>query len=155
MDSEREFLRHTLATLAYRAARAVEGAPEEFAGYTGAGRTPGEILAHMGDLFDWARSIAEGEERWHNSEPLPWAEEKRRFFGALKAFDALLARHEPIHGDLERLFQGPIADAISHTGQLAMLRRLAGCRIAGENYYKANIAAGQVEMEQPPALKPF
>ncbi|HUY94552.1 MAG TPA: hypothetical protein VMU71_04615, partial [Terracidiphilus sp.] len=73
MDSEREFLRHTLATLAYRAARAVEGAPEEFAGYTGAGRTPGEILAHMGDLFDWARSIAEGEERWHNSEPLPWA----------------------------------------------------------------------------------
>lgn len=155
MDPEREFFRHTLATLAYRAARALDGAPDEFASYTGAGRTPGEILAHMGDLFDRALSIAEGKERWHNSEPLPWAEEKHRFFGALKAFDTLLARHEPIHGDLERLFQGPVADALTHTGQLAMLRRLAGCKIGGENYYRASIAAGQVEMEQPPALKPF
>lgn len=155
MDSQREFLRHTLATLAYRAARALEGAPDDFAQFTGAGRTPGEILAHMGDLFDWAVSIAEGQERWHNSNPLPWPEEKQRFFTALKAFDALLARREPIHGDLERLFQGPIADALTHTGQLAMLRRLAGCRIAGENYYRANIAAGRVEMEQPSALKRF
>jgi hypothetical protein len=155
MDSEREFFRHTLATLAYRAARALEGAPDDFARFTGAGRTPGEILAHMGDLFDWALSIAEGKERWLNSRPLPWAEEKQRFFAALKAFDSLLAQNQPIHCDLRQLFQGPVADALTHTGQLAMLRRLAGCKIAGENYHRASIAAGQVEMEQPPARKPF
>ncbi len=155
MDPEREFLRHTLATLAYRAARALEGAPEEFAWYTGAGRTPAEILAHMGDLFEWALSIAQGKETWHDSEPLPWAEEKRRFFAALTAFDVVLARREPVHGDLERLFQGPIADALSHTGQLAMLRRLAGSRIAGENYYVARIEMGQAGEEQPDPVKTF
>ena len=155
MDSEREFLRHTLATLAYRAARAVEGAPDDFAGFGGCGRTPGEILAHMGDLFDWALSIAEGQERWHNSRPLPWADEKRRFFNALKAFDAALASQERIHGDLERLFQGPVADALTHTGQLAMLRRLAGCRIRGENYFVARIETGQIGEEQPHPVRTF
>jgi hypothetical protein len=155
MDPEREFLRHTLATLAYRAVRALDGAPEEFASYFGAGRTPAEILAHMGDLFEWALSIAEGRETWHNSEPLPWAEEKGRFFAALRAFDEALARPEPIHGDLERLFQGPIADALTHTGQLAMMRRLAGYKILGENYYVADIKSGQTGVEQPKAVKTF
>jgi len=155
MDAEREFARHTLATLAYRAARALEGAPDEFASYAAAGRTPEQILSHMGDLFEWALSIAQGREVWLDSQRLPWQDEKRRFFASLTAFDMLLARHEPIHGDLERLFQGPIADALTHTGQLAMLRRLAGYRIAGENYYVAKIEAGQTGEQQPHPVKTF
>ncbi len=149
MDEKREFLRHTLATLAYRAARAVEGAPEEFAVFEGAGRMPGQILAHMGDLFDWAMTISRGEEKWHNSKPLPWTEEKQRFFAALTAFDALLASGEPIHAPMERLFQGPVADALTHTGQIAMMRRLAECRKKDEDFYRADIAVGQVGQHQP------
>jgi len=155
MDDKRQFLRHTLATLAYRAARALDCAPEEFAQFSGCGRTPGEIVAHMGDLFDWALSIAQGKQSWHNSKPLAWAEEKQRFFAALTAFDDYLAGAEPVRAELERLFQGPVADAINHVGQLAMMRRLAGYKIPGENYYVAEIKAGQAGAEQPPPVKKF
>ena len=155
MDDKREFLRHTLAALAYRAARAVEGAPDDFAQFSGCGRTPGEILAHMGDLFDWALSIAQGRQRWHNSQPLPWPEEKARFFAALTAFDKHLAGPEPVHAGLEELFQGPVADALTHAGQLAMMRRLSGHKIPGENYYVADIKSGQTEADQPDPVKTF
>jgi hypothetical protein len=155
MNSDRELFRHTLATLAYRAARAIEGAPESFADFGGAGRTPAQILAHMGDLFDWALSMAEGNQRWHNSEPLPWPEEQRRFFASLKAFDAYLTSGERLRAPIERLFQGPVADALTHVGQLAMMRRLAGCPIRGENYYVAEILTGQVGADLPAPVKPF
>lgn len=155
MNSVRELLRHTLATLAYRAARALEDSPDSFAGFDGAGRTPAQILAHMGDLFDWALSMAEGQQRWQDSKPLGWTEEKRRFFAALGAFDAYLTSGERIHAPLERLFQGPVADALTHVGQLAMMRRLAACPIRGENYYVAEIATGQVSAELPAPVKPF
>jgi len=155
MDEKRELLRHTLATLAYRTARALENAPASFARFDGAGRTPVKILAHMGDLFNWALSMAEGKPAWHNSEPLAWAEEQKRFFGTLGAFDAFLASTAELHAPAERLFQGPIADALTHTGQLAMLRRLAGAPIGGENYYVAAIATGQVDATQPAPVKPF
>jgi hypothetical protein len=155
MDEKRELLRHSLAALAYRASRALEDAPEDFAGFTGAGRKPAEILAHMGDLFDWALSMAEGNQRWHNSAQLPWNEEQQRFFAALQAFDAYLASAEPVHAPMERLLQGPVADALTHVGQLAMLRRMAGAPARGENFYVAAIAAGQVGAEQPAAVKLF
>ena len=147
--------RHTLATLAYRAARALEDAPDSFASFDGAGRTPASILAHMGDLFDWALSMAEGNQRWHNSTPLAWPEEQRRFFAALKAFDAYLISGERIHAPLERLFQGPVADALTHVGQLAMMRRLARCPIRGENYYVAEISTGHVGSDLKAPVKPF
>jgi len=155
MEEKREFLRHTVAALAYRAARAINGAPDSFAEFSGCERTPGQILAHMGDLFDWALSIAQGRSRWHTSKPRAWAKEKDRFFAALAAFDAYLAGPEPVHGEPERLFQGPVADAINHVGQLAMMRRLAGCKIPGENYYVARIRAGQTGAEQPKPVKTF
>jgi hypothetical protein len=155
MSEKREFMRHALASLAYRASRALEGAPDEFGGFSGCEKTPVQILAHMGGLFEWSLSIAEGHERWKNSEALPWAEEKARFFAALTAFDAYLAGTEPVHAELERLFQGPVADAINHVGQLAMMRRLAGYKIPGENYYVADIKAGQVGAEQPAAVRTF
>ena len=155
MDEKRELLRHTLATVAYRAARALKGAPEDFAGFDGAGRTPLAILAHMGDLFDWALSMATGNPIWHNSAPLAWVDEERRFFTSLRAFDDYLASTEPLLAPVERLFQGPVADALTHVGQLAMMRRLAGSPTEGENFYVAAIKMGQVGVEQPAAVKPF
>jgi hypothetical protein len=155
MDEKRELLRHTLATVAYRAARALDGAPEDFGDFAGAGRKPVEILAHMGDLFDWALSAVEGQQRWHNSTPLPWAEEQARFFATLRAFDDALAADEPIHAPVDRLMQGPVADALTHVGQLAMIRRLAGSATRGENFYIAAIAVGRVEAEQPEPIQPF
>lgn len=155
MDEKRELLRHTLATVAYRAARALNGAPDHFAGFDGVGRLPVEILAHMGDLFDWALSMAVGREQWHNTQPRGWAEEQQRFFSSLKAFDAFLASDEPLHAEIERLLQGPVADALTHVGQLAMLRRLSGSPARGENFFVATIVAGQVGAEQAAAVKPF
>jgi hypothetical protein len=155
MDDKRQLLRHTVATLAYRAARALEGAPESFATFDGCTRQPGQILAHMGDLFDWALSSVQGSERWHTSTPLSWSAEKQRFFAALKAFDDYLASNDPLHAAPEPLFQGPIADALTHVGQIAMLRRLASVPARSENFYVATIATGQISAEQPAAVQPL
>jgi hypothetical protein len=155
MDEKRALLRHALATLAYRAARALEGAPDHFAAFDGAGRLPVQILAHMGDLLDWSLSTAMGQERWRPSQPLAWAEEQRRFFSSLRAFDAFLASDEPLRAPVERLLQGPVADALTHVGQLAMLRRLSGSPTRGENFYVAAIAEGQVGADQPAPVQPF
>jgi hypothetical protein len=155
MDKKRELLRHTLAALAYRATRALEDAPAEFADFAGGGRRPVEILAHMGDLFEWAMSLAQGSQRWAPQTPTGWEEEKKRFYRSLGAFDAWVASDAPIAAPLEKLMQGPVADALTHTGQLAMLRRLAGCPIRGENFYVAAIATGQVGPAQPEPVKTF
>jgi len=155
--TDREFLRHTLATLAYRAAKATRGAPDTFATFQAGptSRTPVEVLAHMGDLLDWALYLARGEQNWHDSMPLPWDREVARFFAALDAFDAYLASEEPLGWSAERLFQGPIADALTHTGQLTMLRRLAGAPVRGENYARATITAGTVGISQAVATYEF
>ena len=151
IDPAVSMLRHTLATLAYRAGKALAGAPPEFASFEvcAGSRTPAEILAHMGDLFDWALSLADGKHEWHDSTPLGWHDEVARFFRTIASFDARLASGEPLARPAERLFQGPVADALTHTGQIAMLRRMAGCAIRGENYFKADIAIGRVGPEQP------
>ena len=155
MDSKRELLRHSLATVAYRAARSLKNSTEAFAAFDGVGKRPGEILAHMGDLFDWALSMAAGQPRWHSSPPLSWADEQQRFFAALSAFDAFLAGDQEVQAPIERLFQGPVADALTHVGQLAMLRRLSGSPAHGENFYAAEIKAGQVGANQPAPARPF
>lgn len=156
-DLEFELFRHTLATLAYRARKAVSDVPENFASFdAGSGlRTPGQILAHMGDLFDWALSIAKGEQAWKDSKPLPWDKEVGRFFAALKSFDDFLASGAPITGSLGSLFQGPVADALTHVGQIAILRRLAGAPVRGENYHKAEIAVGRVGTDQAKPKREF
>jgi hypothetical protein len=154
-DPARALLRHTRAALASRAARALEGAPDHFAGFAAAGRTPVQILAHLGDLFDWSLSISLGREEWHKALPRTWAQEKDRFFSALKAFDDFLASDAPIKAPIERLMQGPVADALTHVGQLAMLRRLSGSPTIGENFFIADVAVGCVGADQPPAVQPF
>lgn len=151
----RALLRHTLATLAYRGGKAVRGAPESFAGFDGAGRSPAQILAHVGDLLDWALSISQGAQKWSDSTPLPWAEEVARFHRGLEALDRYLASGAPLHVPAGQLFQGPIADALTHVGQIAMLRRLAGCAMKGENYFVAEIVAGRVGANQAAPRKEF
>jgi hypothetical protein len=154
-DEKRDLLRHSMATLAYRAGKTLRDAPPEFANFAGTGRTPLQILAHMGDLFDWALSIARGEQKWSNSVPQAWDQEVARFFASIAEFDAYLASDEPLQASAEKLLQAPIADALTHTGQLAMMRRLAGCPMRGENYFVATIEAGRVGMEQTKAAKEF
>ena len=157
MDDTRAFLRHTLATIAYRGGKAVRNAPPSFAGYAigDAPKTPVQILAHIGDLFDWALSIAEGRQAWNNSTPLAWNAEVARFHATLKALDDYLASDAPLNTQPERLFQGAIADALTHIGQLAMLRRLAGAKITAENFHQADIVAGRVGADQAAPKREF
>ena len=156
-DSKREMLRHAVATLAYRGGKAVRGAPDSFASYKASEttRTPAQILAHIGDLLEWALSIAKGVETWNNSEPLSWPQEVERFHSALERFDNHLASDAEVSATCERLFQGPVADALTHVGQLTMLRRIAGEPIKGENYSRAKIEAGRVGADQEGPKREF
>jgi hypothetical protein len=150
MDEKREMLRHTLATLVYRAAKPLRDAPPEFASFrcSETSRTPVQILAHMGDLMAWGRSMADGSKKWTDSTPLGWDDEVKRFFDRVAGFESYLASDAKLETSVEKLFQGPIADALQHTGQLTFLRRTFGAPIKGENYLKADIAAGRVGAEQ-------
>ena len=148
----RLWLRHALATLAYRAGKTVRGTPAAFGEYRADEKSPkvNEILAHMGDLMDWILTMMRGVPKWRNSTPLAWDAEIARFFGAIGAADAYLASGQPIEWEVGRVFQGGIADALTHTGQLAMLRRLSGHKMKGENYSRADIEVGRVGIEQTP-----
>jgi len=156
-DPKREMLRHAIATLAYRGAKAVRGADDSFASFKASktSRTPAQILAHVGDLVDWALSIAKGTETWQNSPARTWPDEVARFHASLKLLDEYLASDDQLHASCERLFQGPIADALTHVGQIAMLRRIAGEPIRGENYSIAKIEAGRVGAEQAEPSREF
>ena len=147
---ERQFLRHTLATVAYRGGKALRGAPEGFSSFRAgeSSRTAGEILAHIGDLYDWMAALLEGRHVWKNETVRTWEEDAARFFEGLRRVDAVLASDAPLGFPVEKLFQGPVADSLTHIGQIAMLRRLAGSPVKGENYFKAEIRAGEVRMEQ-------
>ena len=149
-DNKKALLRHTVATLAYRGGKAVLNAPVDFATFrvNDSTRTPGAILAHIGDLLDWALCVAKGEYVYKESPPLPWEEEVPRFFAALKDFDSYLASDAPLGYSAEKIFQGPIADALTHVGQISMLRRMAGSPVRGESYFKAEIVTGRVGPEQ-------
>ncbi|HEV2438938.1 MAG TPA: hypothetical protein VGX97_02605 [bacterium] len=156
MTDDRVSLRHCVATLAYRAGKAVRDAPPGFGDLhlrEPTAMTPGRILAHMGNLMEWALSMAQGRETWPKAAPGTWEAEVERFFGALGAFDAYLASPAALAAPAERLFQGPIADALTHVGQLATRRRLAGAPVRGENYFVADITIGRVGPEQAPPVR--
>ncbi|HEX9160333.1 MAG TPA: hypothetical protein VF980_01400 [Thermoanaerobaculia bacterium] len=147
---QREFLRHILATIAYRGGKAVRDAPAGFESFkiSPTSRTPVQILAHIGDLLDWFISMADGTRKWQVATPLPWDGEVDRFFSCLDRAEQFLASNAEILTTAEKLFQGPFADTLSHIGQIAMLRRAFGAPVRGENYYKAEISAGRVGKEQ-------
>ena len=149
-------LRHLLATLAYRASKVVRDAPADFphASFGPATRPPVRILGHMGDLLDWALSLTRGESIWAASGGLDWDAEVERFFARLEQLDLQLEQPLPREA-AEKLIQGPLADALTHVGQLALLRGLHGAPIRPESYARAPIAAGQVGLQQPPPGREF
>lgn len=154
--TDRRFLRHTIATLAYRASKTMRDAPESFAHFKAdpGSNTPLVIVGHMADLFEWAYTMTQGAAKWHDTPPTDWETECARFFAALEAVDRVLASDDSIDFELTRIFSGPVADALTHTGQLAMIRRMAGCPMKGENYSKASIEIGRVGADQiPPDAK--
>lgn len=155
---ERAALRHLLATIAYRGGKVLRDAPPGFGAVSaGSGtRTAVEILAHVGDLFDWGLALAaEGEHRWSDTRSDDWDAQVDRFFAGLAAVDAHLASGEPIARSPGRLMQGPFADALTHIGQLAVLRRIAGSPVRGENYFKARVEAGRVGPSQAEPVREF
>lgn len=150
-------LRHLAATLAYRSAKVLRGVPPDFATRTfgDATRQPVTIVAHMADLMAWAVTLARGEYVWRAEGSRDWDAEVRRFFDGLAALDGELSADAPFAGSLEKLIQGPLADALTHVGQLAMLRGMAGCPIRPESYARAEIVAGRVGAEQAPPGREF
>ena len=151
-EAKREMLRHTIATAAYRGSKAILNAPEGFAEFciNNTTRTPGEILAHMSDVLEWALRAAKGENVYDESAPLPWEEGAARFFRSLQEFDAYLATNAPLllGYTAEKMFQGPVADILTHIGQITMMRRMAGSPVRAEIYPMAEIVIGRVGREQ-------
>jgi hypothetical protein len=154
---EREVLRHVAATLAYRAAKVLRDVPPQFHA-TDVGpktRRPVQIVAHMADLMAWGVSIARGGYEWKAEGGDDWKVEVDRFFSGLAALDRELAADGPFSGSIERLIQGPLADALTHVGQLAMLRGMAGFPVRPESYARADIRPGRVGPDQSPPGKEF
>jgi hypothetical protein len=145
LDSKRKVLRHMVATVAYRGGIAITDAPENFTSFRAheTTRTPGEILAHIGDLLEGSLHLVKGEMVYLTSTPLPWNDEVTRFFSAVKAFDSYLASEAPLACPVEKLVQGPVGDALTHVGQIVMLRRMAGAPIRSAAYFTAEIVAGE------------
>ncbi len=145
-----EYLRHTLATLAYRFQKCVRDAPEGFGAFeAGAGvKTPIHIINHMTNLFLFVGSAIQEKERKPQPEVLDLKGEVARFHQTLESTDGLLVTTELATPTYLKLLQGPFSDALTHVGQLAMLRRLAGKSITGESYVKANIRIGHVSADQ-------
>jgi hypothetical protein len=144
MDAKRELLRHTLATLAYRAGKAMRNAPPSFATFAPAdsSRTPAQLVAHMGDLFDWALSIAKGAQAWHDSTPLAWEAEVARFFESLGRFDAYLASDASL-GATPSSYSRPDCRC-AHPPTADHAAPHSGATMRSENYFRADIVTGRV-----------
>jgi hypothetical protein len=149
LDLKREVLRHMVATVAYRGGLAITNAPPDFASFRAhkTTRTPGEILAHIGDLLEGSLHLMKGEMVYLTSEPLSGKDEVARFFAAVKQLDLFLASEAPMAIPVEKFVQGPIGDALTHVGQIVMLRRMAGKPVRGAEYFSAEIIAGEINQE--------
>jgi hypothetical protein len=157
VDPVRLVLRHLLATLAYRAAKVLRDAPPGFGASTfgSATRQPVRIVAHMADLMSWGITLARGDYVWKAEGGNDWDTEVRRFFDGLAALDRALADEGRFAGSMEKLVQGPLADALTHVGQLAMLRGMAGAAVRPESYARAEIVVGRVGLEQALPVREF
>lgn len=157
MNETRQFLRHATATIAYRGAKTMRDAPPEFAHFKASPttRTPLEIVAHLGDLLEVSAARLRGPAQWNPQPPDTWEKQVARFHAALASIDEALASEEPIEVPLGQWYQGPFADALTHVGQLAMLRRMSGHPMKGEAYFFAKIEPGRVGSDQAPADPKF
>jgi hypothetical protein len=156
MDDQRKLLVHFLAALAYRTQKALRGAPVEFSGFRAAPkvRTPHELIHHMDSVLGYARTFFIGGS--YRPPCLP------EFADAVAHFHEVvgdLAHHLESGTELrgvtpEILLQGPFSDAMSHAGQLAMLRRLAGSPVPPENFIFAAISSANLSPDQPLPVSP-
>jgi len=146
----RQMLRHTLATLAYRAEKVLREVPDGFPEFrlSPTGRTALETLGHMADLMEWGERFTTGVNKWLPGEAASWQAARDRFFRGLAAFDAGLAANRGDGAPLEVMFQGPVADALTHVGQLAMMRGAAGLSVRPESYARAEIKVGRTGTDQ-------
>lgn len=151
-DPSRMVLRQLAATLAYRAAKVLRDVPPGFGtrAFGDSTRQPVRIVAHMADLMTWGISMAAGGKEWKAEGSDDWATEVDRFFSGLAALDAAIATDGPFAGSIDKLIQGPFADALTHVGQLSLLRGMAGAPVRPESYARATIVAGRVGLEQAP-----
>lgn len=156
-DAQRALLRHMLATLAYRAAKALRDVPAGFAEFRQgpATRTPCQIVAHMGDLMAWGERMAHGTPSWTAEGGSDWDTEVKRFFDLVAAFDRALATAPSEGLRPEPIIQGPIADALTHVGQLNLLRGAFGAPVRPESYARAEIEPGRVGLDQAAARYEF
>ena len=141
---KREILRHMLATIVFRAGIAMTDAPEDFSEFRVSDeiRSPREILAHIGDLLTGSLFLMRGDLVELTTVPLEWNAEVDRFLGSARDLDEFLAGDAPLEHPVERFVQGPLGDALTHVGQLVMLRRLAGSAVKAAPYFTAEIVAG-------------
>lgn len=155
-DSEAQILRHFLAALAYRTQKAVRGAPVEFGDFEAGNlvRSPKEIVRHMTSVLGYARGMFRGA--GDRPQPLSTLEaELERFHAVLVDLSRHLeAGDEPVGVTLTQLLQGPFSDAMTHAGQLAMLRRLHGTPVSPENFVLADIDVSNVGAMQPDPRAP-
>jgi hypothetical protein len=155
-DTALELLRHAVATLAYRAEKVLRDVPAGFDSFrpSPTSRTPVEVLSHLGDLMEWGERMARGEMRWTPGRSTEWILARERFFRGLARLDAALS--EPGAAAYTAvIFQGPVADALTHAGQLAMMRGMCGAPVRPESYARASIRAGRVGAEQEAARLEF
>ena len=155
MDRDRELLRHFLAAIAYRTQKALRDAPEHYATFSAGhrARTPTELIRHMTSLMGYVRTFFEGGT--YKPDPLPaFEQEVERLHGMIEQVGELLASGAKCSITTEQLLQGPFADAMTHVGQLAMLRRLADTPIAPENFIHADIRADRLHADQPRPARP-
>ena len=151
-------LRRSLVALAYRFAKVIDGAPERFPAFEPGFkvRSPHEVVRHINGVLNYALNIVRSgdPDKRERLVTLAWEQEVARAHAILAALDDELSTGEPDSEMLQRLLQGPISDAMTHVGQLAMLRRLAGSPISGENFFRADLALGRLGPDQPPPRDP-
>jgi hypothetical protein len=150
-------LRHFLAALAYRTQKALREAPADFGSFSAGEqvRTPKELVRHMTSVLGFARTFFVGGS--YRPEPLPTLNaEVARFHEMLDDLGAHLEQGSPLLNGMtaERLLQGPFADAMTHVGQLAMLRRLAGSPVPPEDFSLADVSAERLGLDQAKPVSP-
>ncbi len=156
MDDKRAMLHHFLGALAYRTQKALRDAPPSFANFEPGNqiRPPHDILMHMTSVLGYARTYFRGGD--YRPDRLPsLAEEITRFHAMLADLAQHIEDDTPLRGITpEQLLQGPFADAMTHAGQLAMLRRLSGSPVPPENFIVADIDPQNVGPDQPAPASP-